>query len=355
MSRHDEALRAYENAIERFPANPVAFNGRAEVLREMGRIDEAVAAPSPEAIPRPERRAVQFGGKADGPIDLAAASAPGEHLEDSAARREDYAELRAKALIINSLGTNRLGRLDPPIDRFLILPEDIQQVRSKLFWSRINSLRITLDSHEQATTQSAEPDDRKLEPSVAPLLKDLVETINVFMIGDPVLMDLDSARPGPQEIIVAKEEVAVLSPMLGEAITNPDVATEPAREVLSEQASNLQDAAEGLHERQAADFGRRTIRNFVSELLRRAYAPVRALAKTESAFAWKGIREGAYRAIGAGILTGVATDLAGLTSFHQSLIQFVSRHAETLTAYVMKAFQNPTLVEIINWIARLGS
>jgi hypothetical protein len=248
-----------------------------------------------------------------------------------------------------------LGYLHAPIDRFLNLPEDVQQVRSRLFWSRINSLRITLDSHEQAAAQSVEHDERRLEPSVAPLLQDLVETINVFMIGDPALMDLDAARPGPQEIVVAKEEVAMLAPMLSEAITNPDVATEPAREILREQAEDFQNVAEGLHERQAADFGRRTIRNFVGEVLRRAYAPVRALAKSESTFAWKGIREGAYQSIGAGILTGLATDLAGLTSFHQTLIQFVARHAETLSAYVMKAFQNPTLVEIINWIARLGS
>jgi hypothetical protein len=124
---------------------------------------------------------------------------------------------------------------------------------------------------------------------------------------------------------------------------------------LKEQADNLHEAAESLHGRQAADFGRRTIRNFVSELLRRAYAPVRVLAKTESSFAWKGVREGAYRAIGTGILTGTATDLMGLTSFHQSSMQFVARHAETLIAYVTKAFQNPTLVEIINWIVRLAS
>jgi hypothetical protein len=125
-----------------------------------------------------------------------------------------------------------LGPLGVPVDRFLSLPEDIQQVRLKLFWSRINSLRIILDSHEQITASasgSIEPDERRLEPSVAPLLKDLVETINVFMIGDPALMDLDAARPGPQELTVAKEEVAVLAPMLGEAVTDSNVATEQAQ------------------------------------------------------------------------------------------------------------------------------
>jgi hypothetical protein len=72
--------------------------GRAGVLRDMGRAVEAEMPPSAGAIPKPERRAVQFEVRADGPIDLAAASAPGEHLEDEAGRHEDYAELRAKAV-----------------------------------------------------------------------------------------------------------------------------------------------------------------------------------------------------------------------------------------------------------------
>jgi hypothetical protein len=70
--------------------------------------------------------------------------------------------------------------------------------------------------------------------------------------------------------------------------------------------------------------------------------------------AWKGIREGAYRAAGAAILTGSATDIVGLTNFSGAIIQFVIRHAEALRAYVITAFQNPTLVEIINWIVRFG-
>jgi tetratricopeptide (TPR) repeat protein len=357
LGQIDEALRAYNDTIERFPTSEVVRNGRAETLRELGRAEQVLTPPSAEAIPKPERGAVQFDASANGPIDLAAVSASGEHLQDDAARREDYAELRAKAVDLGSFGTNRLGRLGGPISRFLSLSENIDEVRLKLFWSRINSLRIILDSHEQASTsgaQSIEPDERRLEPSVAALLRDIVETINIFVIGDPGLMELDAARPGPQEIIFAKEEVAVLAPMLGEVINNPNVATEAARDVLKEQAANLQEAVESLHERQAADFGRRTIRNFVSELLRRTYAPVRAITRSETAFAWRGIREGAYRTIGGAVLTGIATDLAGMTDFHQSLIAFVTRHAEPLIAYAINAFQNPTLVEIINWIARLG-
>jgi tetratricopeptide (TPR) repeat protein len=358
MGNLDAALKAFEDTIGQFPGDSIAFTGRAAVLREMGRFEDVSSAPSEEAIPSPERLAVQFGGAPDGPIDLAAASSPGEHLQDASDRQEDYAELRTKAGNINSFGTNRLGHLSAPIDRFLILPEDIQQVRLKLFWSRINTLRVMLDAHEQATSSEVrllEPDERRLEASVATLLKDFVETINVFVIGDAALMELDAARPGPQDFAVAKEEMTILAPALREAMVDPNVATESAQEALQEQVENLQADAKSLHERQAADFGRRTIRNFVSEILRRAYAPVRALAKSESGFAWRSVRDGAYQAIGAGALAGFVSELSGVTSFHQVLIQFVTRHAETLTAYVVKAFQNPALVEIIGWIARLGS
>jgi len=390
MGRFNEALVAYQETIALFPTDAVAYYGRAEVLRAMGQIAEALDAyaealaqfpnkepaasaavefmrgelrreeevpfpPSADAIPLPERLAVQFGGSVDGPIDLAALSEPGDHFDSSTDRREDYAELRAKAQYLKAFGANRLGHLNSPIERFLSLPEKSQQVRLKLFWSRINTLRVVLDSHEKAeAARPMEPDERRLEPSVAQFLKDLVETINVFVIDDPTLMELDAARPGPQEAAVAEEEAAVLESMLAEATTNTAIATELAQEVLKEQVENLQLAEESLHYRQAAEFGRRTIRNFVGELLRRAYAPVRALTKSESAFAWKSIRDGAYRATGAGILAGAVSDLSGVTNFHQTLIDFVSRHAEAVIIYVTKAFQNPAILDIIKWITQLG-
>jgi len=257
------------------------------------------------------------------------------------------------------LGSNRLGRLHAPINRFLSLSEIVDQVRAKLFWSRINTLRIILFGHDQSTeSRNGEPDERRLEPSVASLLKDLVETINVFVVGDPSLMELDAVRPGPQETEIAQEEASVLEPMIGDLENNPDVAMESAREVLSEQAENLGIADASLPGRQAAEFGRRSIQNFVGELLRRAYAPVRDLSRkiaSEAGIAWKGVREGAYRAVGGGMITGAVTDLIGLTDFSGAIIRFVIRHAEPLMAYVAKTFQNPTIVEIINWIVRFGS
>jgi len=88
--------------------------------------------------------------------------------------------------------------------------------------------------------------------------------------------------------------------------------------------------------------------------LRRAYAPVREATKFESGVAWKGIREGAYRAVGAGLVTAAATDLLSVTSFYGTFANFVARHAESLISYVTKVFQNPALIDIINWISKFG-
>lgn len=317
--------------------------------------------PAADVIPQAETRAIQFTGEADGPIDLASVTMPGEHLQGGPAQREDFLELRSKAAELSQLGQNRLGRASSPIARFLALPEDADKVRAKLFWSRINTLRILWQDHQGASTtqtKDSEPDDRLLEKLVASQLRDLVETINTFVLSDPVLMELDSARPGPQEAEAARDEAATLAPVIEGLVGNPDIATIEARSVIGEQVGNAQNTTDSLAGRQTNDFARRSLRNFVGELLRRAYGPVRALsnaAKDETSAALKGIREGAYRATGAALVTGAATDMVGITEFSGKFIRFVALHTEELSAYVMKAFQNPTLVEIINLIAKFGN
>jgi hypothetical protein len=300
--------------------------------------------PSIEAIPPPEPIAIQFGREADGPIDIASISAAGEQLLDEPYRREDYFEIRMKAVDLHSMGRNRLGSVTTSIDRFLDLPEKMERVRAKLFWSRVNTLRIKLATHDEAYAsgkRDGDPDDRLLEQSVVPLLRDLVETINVFVLGDSALMNLDAARPGPEEIAAASEEVKTLTKTLHDLTSNGSVATKEAREVLEEQTENMNTKTDTLAGRQGVEFSRRSIRNFIGELLRRAYARVQTLsiaAKGEAGLAWKGAREGAYRATGAGVITGGVTDMLGVTNFTNAFVEFVVQHADSLTAYVIRAF-----------------
>jgi transcriptional regulator with XRE-family HTH domain len=318
------------------------------------------ALPPAEAIPNAEPRAIQFTGGADGPIDVTAVTALGEHLRGDAGQIEDYAEIRFKADALSSLGSNRLGRLAGPTKRFIGLADDIKQVRAKLFWSRANTLRILWQDHQEATkgdTFAGERDERLLEATTASQLKDLVETINAFVVNDPVLMELDSVRPGPQDAETAREEAETLAPVLGDLSTNEAVATKDARDAVIEQLDNIGFPNSTLAGRQTNEFARRSLRNFVGELLRRAYQPIQAMArvtKSETGIAWKGIREGVYRTIGGALISATATDLAGVTNFSGAFVNFVVRHAESLILYVTKTFQNPQLVEIIHWIVRLG-
>lgn len=322
--------------------------------------DDDDSLPTIEAIPAPERRAIQFDEAATGPIDLAPANQPDEKLANSVARIEDYRELRAKAADLKAVGPNRLGHLYGPIDRFLDLPSEIAEVRAKLFWSRINTLRIKIAAHEEAMMSSmgmGDPDDRLLELSVAPLLQDLVETINIFVLNDPVLMDLDAARPGPRDIAEAVEEAELLTEVLNDVSMDSNIATQTVSDILQEQLTNVTTAGSDLSGRQAADFGKRTIRNFIGALLRRAYAPVHALirtAKSETGFASKEIRSGAYKTIGGSLVTAAITDASGMTNVYGTFFKFIVAHADALTTYVTKAFQNPTIVDIINWIVRLA-
>ncbi|MEA1835187.1 hypothetical protein U8607_24170, partial [Methylobacterium durans] len=124
--------------------------------------------PVEQVIPQPALLAVQFSSEDEGPIDLSPQAALGEFLEQSLHQAEDYIELRIKAGDLADLGINRLGRLSRPVSRFIELPVDISLVRLKIFWSRINSLRIILQDHYDASyrREKGEIDERILDPVV---------------------------------------------------------------------------------------------------------------------------------------------------------------------------------------------
>jgi hypothetical protein len=131
------------------------------------------------------------------------------------------------------------------------------------------------------------------------------------------------------------------------------IVTASAREILEEQVSETKEINDSFLQRKSIDFYRRSIRNFFGELLRRAYAPVRGitrLVKSESGAAWQGIRRGAYEAIGAAVIGGATSEALGITHFTGAFVKFVSEHADALIAYASKAFNNPIVIDVINWI-----
>jgi hypothetical protein len=189
---------------------------------------------------------------------------------------------------------------------------------------------------------SADPTDPAiLSTSVAEMLRDLVESYNVFIVGDPAGRGLDQIRLGPQERDVAKVIVDLAVPLTEAVQVSEGLATAAAIEALVEQVEAARNTPLGVDGDQAIDLSRKTAGNFVAELLRGAYARIRA----EPGFAWKEIRSGTYRYAVPGLIAG---------GYVPPIITFVVEQASNLKLFVEQAFHNPTLVKIIDVISRIG-
>ena len=132
-------------------------------------------------IPDQRSAASQFALDAEGRLDLFAGRTAGGRP----ATRNVFG-VRHKAAILAGLGHNQLADLSAPIDRFReALPVDITLISINRVWSRGNTLRRHLAAHE-LVVRSAEPvDPSRLTPVVGQMLRDLVDTFNVFIVGDP--------------------------------------------------------------------------------------------------------------------------------------------------------------------------
>jgi hypothetical protein len=321
--------------------------------------------PSDEKLPQQERLAHRFNGLASEPIDLALSDDASDRLQAGSHRQEDYADIRAKAEDLESLGPNRLGHLATALERLRSLPSAVADTRAQSFWSVANTLRIKLAGHQAAEDHHKgnharpeyEKDERLLEALVGDGLKDLVQTINAFVLGDPSLMDRDAARPGPQETQLARREAELIAPIVADVSREPDVATRDASETVADELAKAATTGSSLAERQGAEAGRRSLRNFVAALLQRAYVPIKKAgpgAAEEAAFAWKEMRSGFYKKAGEATLIASAAGIIWLTGRWAVIAEFVAHHAAALSAYAASAFpNNPVVLRIIEAIAKV--
>jgi hypothetical protein len=294
--------------------------------------------PEVNAIPPQASVATQFAPTADGRIDLAP-DPPGHSPLADAIQREQYLEVRHKALDLAGLGHNQLGDTAGSVDRLLTaLPENIEAASIGRLWSRANTLRCRLEASDDADANAG--DMARLPPLVVGMLRDLVETYNVFIIGDPKGRELDQIRLGPQELGTAKAIAQAALPIVEALKASVRIATADAVSVLAEQSEAAKIAPIGVHGDQAVVLAGKTSSNFVAELLRLAYAPIRKL-KAEAGFAFKEVRAGAYRAVG-----------AEFYSHNQEIIAFVFENAASLRVFVAHAFDNPALTRIIEIIVQ---
>jgi hypothetical protein len=298
--------------------------------------------PGVDSIPPQVQAASQFAVNDSGYIDVIP-DAPDPAVLANETQRELYAEIQHKAQELSALGHNQLAELSDPIRRFqAALPERIEAVSIARLWSRGNTLRSRLKAHETAIASIEAVDPARLPPLVAEMLSDLVDTYNIFIVSDPKGRELDQVRIGPQEREADQAIANALLPIV-EAVRDSGVATQVAIEVLTEQLEAAQDAPSGIDGDQAIVLSRRTGTNFVTEILRIAYVPIRKLI-TEAGLAWKEIRSGAYRTIGGLAVTSPAF------LYGEQILRFVVENASNLKVFVERAFHNPTLLRIIDII-----
>jgi hypothetical protein len=282
--------------------------------------------PPIEAIPEQEPIATRFAVNAQGLIDVVP-DPPAHGTADDALQREIYDETREKAAILMGYGHNQLGDLADPVTRFReSLPARIEEVSISRAWSRANTLRCRLDAHDLAM-EKVERDPALLPPLVAGALRDLVQTWNVFIVGDPKGRELDAKRPGPAELDAIKRVLTIAAPIVEAVRHSENVATPAAIEAIVENNLAAKEAPAGIHGDQAKDLSRNTTANFVAEVL-------------------KGALTGFIRKAGAD-----AYDLAKVMAV-PAIISFVINNAEALKEFALVAWHNPTVVEIINAIVR---
>jgi hypothetical protein len=295
-----------------------------------------------EVIPLQAPAASQFALAVDGRIDLAR-DTPGHSPLADAMQREQYLEVRYKALGLEGLGHNQLGDISGSVGRFIeAVPPRLEAASITRLWSRGNTLRRRLDANDDAIADAGDP--ARLSPLVAEMLRDLVETYNVFIIGDPKGRELDQVRLGPLERSAAKAIAEAALPIVEALQVSEGIATTDAVSALVEQSEAAKTTVVGTNGDQAVALASKTSSNFVVELLRVAYRPIREM-KAEAGFGWKEVRAGAYRAVGAAIPVGAYY-------YNQEIIAFIIKNANILMAFVARAFDNPALIRIIELIVR---
>lgn len=331
---HELAYVLIENEL--WDQGPAAVN--AEIKRRI-EVPEPIGPPPIDAIPEQVPRAINYWINPEGLIDVVP-DPPVLEPESDALQKELYDEARHKAQALVELGPNQLGDLTGPAGGFQdSLPAKIEDLSIIRSWSRGNTLRSRLKAHD-LSMDNMEPDPARLLPVVAETLRDLVQTWNVFIAGDAKGRKLDELRPGPQEVEAGRKIIAAAAPIVEGLEGSQKIATPSAVETVTEQERAGVNAPEGIDGAQAVSLSEKSIKNFVSRLLRRALEFVR------NELGVLGKERGKIYA------GGVLAVPPIVYAKWPEVISFVARYADELKEFVTAAWHNPTLVEIIDWIAR---
>lgn len=219
------------------------------------------------------------------------------------------------------------AQIDEAVNDFLAQPASWPQVEfKKVLWLCGNALRNIIAQHD-AVKDNPEPHYSKLPPSVAEAMRRPVEAWNVFVLGDADIVDLDAKRLGPQEQQSVINDINIARPIVESAAADRNITTEQTAKVLDAGLNAASTLADNINTRQAQQVVAGTLKNLITQLVRRAYLTCLAIAEPKSdedlAFVaeyQKGIARGVGKvAVGA---TVAATAIGAHTRFCSSNLSF---------------------------------
>ncbi|MEP0941216.1 MAG: hypothetical protein ABJH63_10230 [Rhizobiaceae bacterium] len=246
-------------------------------------------------LPRDEEAATQFTILDDETVDFIAD--PPEYLNSEAQdQTELHSELAHKVHVLLELGENALGTIHDPVRRFSeAIRVDPNSASITQIWTRGNSLRAALSAHDK----SEELDEYalgRLEPMCAESLRDLVETYNVFIIGDPKGMQLDRERLGPLEFEKQKKSLDEIGGVLA---ATKDFSTEGAYEQIERQLANALESEHEVNGEQAVKVASNTSTNLFFTLIRRGIYLIKETLQTDFSDFLSKFRKAGYYVVGA--------------------------------------------------------
>jgi hypothetical protein len=217
--------------------------------------------PPIESIPKQDSTGTRFGLDAQGRIDVIRVPPATDDLQ-----RFHYDEMYHKAQQLVGLG-QMVGDIAPAVTRMLeALPEHMEDASVDMLWSRGNTLRRRHDAHARAVDNDLGPDLARLDSLVAATLGDFIDSLNVFVIGDPRGLELDRIRLGPQDREAADKIVALAGPIARAVGELESPVTLAAQQTLAGQVSSAIEAPNDINGDQAAQLARRTMGKFCQRI-----------------------------------------------------------------------------------------
>jgi hypothetical protein len=302
--------------------------------------------PTPPINVIPEQdltRAIGFGPTRKGPLDLVLDPPTDPHDREQS---ELYARIRRQLKKLKEeIPSQERAQVNEAIDDFLDNhPDEWSKVEfKKLVWLSGNSLRTLLAQHDAVKD---DPEHySKLPPSVAEALRGPVQAWSVFVQGDPQMALLDYYSHGPRERQQVRENLKAAEQVVLIASRDRRIVTERAADAIDATMKSASVESTDVNTKLVQELADKTSRNFISQIIRQGYLLVEALANPDSQEA-KELRLGVARGLGYGIATTAAITLTNHIAL--PFLEFVATNLPVFKQYVVVAFQNPQMIEIVD-------